>query len=218
MLQSYPAKYRDATGEETTVILNNGAELEVTLRGVRFVGTMLDDFEPSVIGDPEVLNTFVIHCGMLCDCVFEWEMPIAVVRNGGVIEGRLHCHLELGKPRGHDCGIDKDKLQVSLHCAGAQITSFDNGVDAGWFDIALEAIQKQLPLETYIKCCHSCALSHYSPAGFGLFGKLGCFRGHKEAVRRAKFKPEIFALYRQGVTQMVQETYLCPEFERATRK
>jgi hypothetical protein len=58
MIARYPALYRDALGEEKTVIENDGKKLRMIVRGVEFTGTMFDDFEPSIIDDDPALASF----------------------------------------------------------------------------------------------------------------------------------------------------------------
>jgi hypothetical protein len=53
----------------------------------------------------------------------------------------------------------------------------------------------------------------YSPYGHGLFGGLACFRGNKAGYRAVTGKDDLFAVW-DTMTEFVQETHLCPEFER----
>jgi hypothetical protein len=46
MKTTYPARYKDRNGSETTAILNDGALLTMVVRGVRFEGNDFDSFEP----------------------------------------------------------------------------------------------------------------------------------------------------------------------------
>ncbi len=69
MITRYPALYRDAHGEEATVIENDGKTLRMVVRGVEFTGTMFDDFEPSIAQDDPDLAPFSLYCGSLCSCI-----------------------------------------------------------------------------------------------------------------------------------------------------
>ncbi len=212
MIESYPAKYQDESGEEVTSISNDGKTLQMVVREIRFIGSDFDGLKPVVKGNPDSLNSFVIHCGCLCDCIIEWEMPIPIVVDERVSHGTLHARLKLGKPRPHDCSIDEEALQLSLHYKDK---SFFSCGKHGWFDDELEEIKAQLPDEMYLKVCHRCAFGHYPAAGYGLFGGLACFRNQKDEAREAKYKTAAYwQLFETGVTEWVQETYLCPEFER----
>ena len=61
MITRYLALYRDAHGEEATVIENDGKTLRMVVRGVEFTGTMFDDFEPSIAqDDPDLASIFLV--------------------------------------------------------------------------------------------------------------------------------------------------------------
>ena len=66
---------------------------------------------------------------------------------------------------------------------------------------------------TLMKACINCAFSDYSPVGHGLFGGLACFRGNKAGYRGVTSKGGLFKIW-DTMTEFVQETYLCPEFEK----
>ena len=64
-----------------------------------------------------------------------------------------------------------------------------------------------------MKCCHTCAFSDYHPVGTGTFGGLACFRDHKQEYLALKGKAALMHFFNKS-TENVQETYLCPEFEK----
>ncbi len=66
-----------------------------------------------------------------------------------------------------------------------------------------------------MKACINCAFSDYSVYGHDIFGNMDCFRHCKAAYLSVKNKGDYMAL-RCPVVDRVQETYLCPEFERRT--
>jgi hypothetical protein len=74
-------------------------------------------------------------------------------------------------------------------------------------------VQGQLPPGTHLRVCITCAYSDYSPAGHGLFGGLACFRGNKAEYLAVRSKADLFRVW-GTMTGFVQETYLCPEFDR----
>ena len=49
--------------------------------------------------------------------------------------------------------------------------------------------------------------------GHDLFGGLACFRDNKSGYRAVRSEGDSFRIW-ATVTEFVQETYLCPEFER----
>jgi hypothetical protein len=70
--EQYRAVYRDEHGEEKTVIFTDGKQLKMTLRGVEFVSSMLDDFEPVEGTDPATLTPFFLHLNAPCGCSTVW--------------------------------------------------------------------------------------------------------------------------------------------------
>ena len=73
--------------------------------------------------------------------------------------------------------------------------------------------QAQLPEAVFIKACINCLYSDYSLYGHGLFGCMMCFRNLKADYLKVTTKKDFWSVHgRQD--RFVQETYLCPEFER----
>ncbi|HSY47275.1 MAG TPA: hypothetical protein VLC46_00525 [Thermoanaerobaculia bacterium] len=64
-----------------------------------------------------------------------------------------------------------------------------------------------------MRACINCLHSDYSPYGHGLFGYMTCFRNRKAEYLRVKSKDDFWKVH-DHFEEMVQETYLCPEFER----
>ena len=157
--------------------------------------------------------------GALYFCLLEWETPLPVdVRGSGVRPAMLHCLLRLGDPAGPRPGPDLQNLTTTLHLDGHEFRSGRMRYD---FEEALRDIQRALPRAARLRACVSCAWSDYSPLGNGLRAGLACFRDAKDRYRRvdAKHGPTgIFAIW-DDLTEFVQETWLCPEFEhRGTHK
>ncbi len=69
-----------------------------------------------------------------------------------------------------------------------------------------------------MKACINCAFSDYSPYGHGLFGNLICFRANKTGYlarsSNEDFCKDDYFDVMETVSEMVRETYLCPEFEK----
>jgi hypothetical protein len=61
--------------------------------------------------------------------------------------------------------------------------------------------------------CINCMYSDYSPYGHGLFGWMMCFRNIREEYRRVRGKADFWSVH-DRYDRLVQETYLCPVFER----
>jgi hypothetical protein len=209
MLVTYPARYRDRFEEERTSIDNDGKMLSVTIRGVEFRGGDFDALEPASETDPSWLSSFTLRQNELCSCLIDAEIPVPVVTPHGITEGVLTVHLELGDPAPNG-GIDREHLTLRLQFGARVLTS--RGW-SGWFEDELADLQRQMPDGTYLKTCINCAYSDYSPVGHGLFGGLACFRGNKTGYKAVQSKRDLFGIW-GTMTGFVQETHLCPEFER----
>ena len=85
----------------------------------------------------------------------------------------------------------------------------------GGFEEILQALQLALPSNTYMKSCVNCAFSDYSVYGHGYFGGMLCFRHQKSKYLAVESKEEYMdVMDAHDLTEVVIETYLCPEFER----
>ncbi len=212
MVIVYPAQYHDAQGDEQTQIENDGKRLRLVVRGVEFLGADFDMLEPTLDPTDSRLASFTLNNGEMCACRLEWVMPLSVVIGNDVIPGDLRAQLELGQPRpGGNRRIDRETLRLCFTYSDASFRS--NGASSGYFEDELRDIQNALPPGVYLRACISCAFSDYSPAGNGLFGDLMCFRDNKSAYLQVKGKSDLFALW-DTMTEFVQETYVCLEFER----
>jgi hypothetical protein len=209
MLMTYPARYTDRLGTEQTTILNDGDTLTMTLRGVTFQGPDFDSFEPLDESDPALLSSFALLRGSLWFCTIEAEIPLPVVTPTDTASGRLTFELGLRGPTPPGL-TDEEHLVLRLAVNGKTYASAGT---SGWFEDEMLDLQRQLPPGTFMKACINCAFSDYSPIGHGLFGGLACFRGNKAGYRAVTSKRDIFAVW-NTLTEFVQETHLCPEFER----
>ncbi|WP_203882495.1 DUF6304 family protein [Planotetraspora kaengkrachanensis] len=204
MTVAWDGWYRDRGGEERVSIRNDGHQLTVTIRGIEFTGSHLDDLEAATDLPDE--TAFTIDHGALCACELVWTIPIAVVADGAVVDGQLGCHLILGAPPRRAAG---DTVSVLLEFGGSTYTAHASG----WFEVALEALHRQVPRGTYTRTCIACAWSDYQPGGSPLFGGLACFRDAKDAYRRITTKHDMFEIL-PALTEWVQETHVCDQFER----
>jgi uncharacterized protein DUF6304 len=205
---SYPTRYSDRRGVELTTLRNDGAKLSLRLRDIMFWGRDFDSLQPDPDSTLEALSNFDLHWRALCNCRIECKMPIAVVVGCKTTTCPLEMRLDLGRPTANG-GLDTEVLTLSLYADGQAFRSAGN---SGWFEDELLSLQSSLPQGTYLKACISCAHSDYSPYGHGLFGGMACFRNLKEQYSRVKDKFDLFPILDEA--EVVQETYLCPEFEK----
>jgi Family of unknown function (DUF6304) len=209
MTVHYAASYTDRVGTEVTSIANDGTALSMVVRGVEFAGPDFDGLEPVAGTDHDRLASFTLQGGTLCSCVIEADIPIPVATPAGTEEGVLTARLELGNPAPNG-GLDREHLTLELRFAGR---AYKSGGRSGWFEDEMLDVQGQLPHGTYLRACITCAFSDYSPAGHGLFGGLACFRDNKAEYLAVRSKTDLFRVW-GTMTGFVQETYLCPDFER----
>lgn len=209
MTTTYPARYKDRFGEEATTILNDGEALTMIVRGVRFRGTDFDSFEPQDVSDPAQLSSFTFLHGSLCYCIIRADIPVPVVTPTGIVDGLLTFELELGEPLPTG-QMDRERLKLGLVFGGR---NFSSDGKTGWFEGEMVDLQGKLPPGTFMKACINCAFSDYSPYGHGLFGGLACFRGNKAGYGAVAGKDNLFDVW-DTMTEFVQETHLCQEFER----
>lgn len=214
MTTIYPAQYRDRFGSETTAIHNDGTLLTMVVRGVRFEGRGFDGFEPKDCFDPTRFSTFTFLDGCLCYCVIEADIAVPVVTPAGTVEGVLTLVQELGEPLTTALCV-RERLTLRLTLNGE---AFHSDGTSGWFESEMLEVQRKLPPGTFMKTCINCAFSDYSPYGHGHFGNMICFRANKEGYLTLplgeNFEKDAFFDVMETVSEMVQETYLCPEFER----
>jgi Family of unknown function (DUF6304) len=207
----YPGLYQDAQGVEAVTVRNDGQTLRVALRGVEFRGRDFDALEPEPGVEVAEKAGLRLSHGALCACQLDFTMPLEIATAEGARTCEMRVALTLGEP-GPDGALDREELLLELAFEGRTLRS--SGKD-GYFEGALLAIGRQLPEGAYVRACIGCALSDYNPVGNGCFGGLACFRGNKAAYLRVRSKTELFAVW-PTMTDYVQETYLCPEFERRT--
>jgi Family of unknown function (DUF6304) len=211
---SYLARYQDSFGKEGTTIINDGEALTIMLRGVRFRGSDFDCFKPQDVVDSAKLSSFKFRHGSLCFCLIEADIPIPVVTPGQILDCLLRIFLELGDPLPTG-QMNQERLKL---CLKVNEQTYSSEGKTGWFEGEMLNLQSKLPPGTFMKACINCAFSDYSPYGHGLFGNMICFRANKVGYRflplGEDFDKDDYFDVMDTVSEMVQETQLCPEFER----
>jgi hypothetical protein len=205
---TYPGTYIDPRGREILQIVNDGATLVTTIRGVRFAGRDFDSLAPAADTPGDQLLLFTLSSGELCACKFTFEIPLPLVVHGRPGVGTLHVELDLGRPAPRG-GIDHEHLRLSFAHGDSLVTS--SGL-SGLFENELLELQSRLPQDVHLKACINCLFSDYSPYGQGLFGNMLCFRNIKEEYLRVTSKVEFWEVHGRQDRQ-VQETFLCEQFQ-----
>jgi hypothetical protein len=216
MNMAYSAIYSDQHGSEKTTIYNDSQTdnpphfwvkrtLRMRVRGVEFMGTTFCDFEPIEGTDASALATFDLYRNELYGCTIECDIPTPMMASGRPAEATLHVRVILGlpDPRG---GRDRDEIRLTLRYNERE---YCGSGESDWFEDELLEIQKALLDGVYMKACINCAFSDYNPGGHSEFGDMACYRNNKEDYINST---DLFLRIRP--TESVQETYLCPEFQR----
>lgn len=149
---------------------------------------------------------FVLASTGLCACHLVFALPIGVLAGTGELSATIGVELELGPPR-ESGGIESELVWLELRVGDRRVRSSGK---SGWFENELVELERCPDLKQ--KTCFGCGLSDYSPYGLGLFGDLMCFRDNKLAYRAVRSKEDLFAII-DTVTEQVQETYVCCDFE-----
>jgi hypothetical protein len=204
---TYPARYRDAHSDAAMTIQNDGHNLRMVIRGVAFSGSTPDLLEPEDTSDGG-LATFSLRENCLDACVIDWEMDIPIMDGTKFMTGKLFVYFELGGPNPPK-GLADEIVRLTLTLEDKQYSSSGS---SGWFEDEMLELQRKLPQGVYIKACINCLYSDYSPFGHGVFGDMMCYRNKKEQYLKVRTKGDFFQL--GAAAEDVQETFLCPEFER----
>jgi hypothetical protein len=208
----YPGIYRDSAAEEVIALRNDGKTLSVRVRGIDFEGPDFDALQPmGDIREAAGAGFTLDSSGTLCSFELSFVMPMTVVTPLSREMGALRVRFALGAPLPIPNGrIDSEVVELALEFQGQTFRSMGT---SGWFEDELVDLQRRLPSGVYMLACINCAFSDYSPVGHGCFGGLACFRGAKEAYKKVNTKADLFQIW-DRLTEFVQETYVCPEFER----
>lgn len=208
----YPAVYRDALGEEQTVIENDGQTLRMVVRDVEFISPPFGSFDGLMPQDREQ----ALQAGFTLDRYNQllagtvvFDAPVTVVVDGVAATGTLTVQIDLEGAGLNAAEREWADPRLALAFNGSRILSRGGG---GSFEGELLQIQRQLPAGAHFRCCFGCAFSGYNPYGSGLWG-MYCHRNHKEAYVQANDKFTWIRL-NEDAAEYVQEIYLCPEFQR----
>jgi len=208
-MDSYEATYLDDYGCEITIINNDGETLSLILRGIEFSGSDFDSLSPRKDLEVEKLQQFPLHQNCLCSCSIKCWMTIPLNNHGEITREKLFVDLVLGKPQPNGC-LDQEILILSFEYGNYRFVSSGK---SGLFENELNEIQSQLPKGVYLLACINCLYSDYSPYGQGMFGCMMCFKNLKTEYLTVRTKDDFWAVH-DRYDRMVQETYLCSEFQR----
>ncbi len=214
---TYKGIYKDKEGSYQIEILNTYDILSFQIGQFKFEGTSIDDFELIDYDKylPEDLKRFSfnkIPCGNdfsyeLCDYELTLIMPIQFIDNSTqeVKFLDLKIHSKCGKAL--RSGF-LDKYELYLEVTLDQVKYVGKGY---LFEYAAQDLIQKLNKLYQFKSCFGCNFSDYSVYGQNTFGTMLCFKNQKRNYLAVKTKVEYMNLDRED--KLVQETFLCPEFE-----
>lgn len=206
-LEPRPFHYTDRIGTIVGTMTNDGSDIRIDLDGWEFVGKVFDELEP--VQSANLPERFHLDHGFLMDCDFEFTIPILLNDRNQMTPVNLLVQFAGEKP--DDNGeLDCDAFKVALDYGTHRIISSGK---SGYMENELLEIQKQLPDGVFIQSCINCMYSDYSPYGNRFFGDMMCFRNLKQEYLQVKSKADFWGVANR-FERLVQETWLCDEFER----
>jgi len=211
-LSTFPAVYRDAYGQEDTVLERDVRGYRMTVRGVLLEGHDINLLKPVNGWDDPAASTIPRFAASptvfsLFDCTIEWRTPIQVRVDDRTIAAVIGAELVLKRPT--DLGWGNDDLTLRLEVDGEVYVG--NAKD---LDDAMLSLQKGLPQHIRMVTCFGCAFSDYSVYGHGLSGML-CFRRHKDRYLAARDKDEYMDVM-EDCSEYTYEMERCAEFDWRT--
>lgn len=197
------ARFEDAFGEVESVVTIDGSSIILRVRGVDFATYVDFDFEPQLLLNEASRQQFLWEAGTyLRDFSLSFSLTVPVTSEEGTVLSRIEFVLERGS------NSMAAKTTLTLHWADVAYTVSANYNE---LECLLNELAKLLPSGVYLRNCYNCLYSDYSPSGKSGFGDMECHRREKAAYLLVKTKQDYFRLRN---VERVQETYLCPEWEK----
>ena len=213
----YEAIFKDKFGTNQLIIYNNFKEFNFKLRGAKFKGTSLDDFEllnSDRYSEEELkqfsFNKFTRKEGdlyELCEYELQFYIPTLIfdVQESSYLQNEIQFTVKTGKPSKNE-GIDFVEVRLNLKI---KEEVFEGKAD--FFELAANQIQKQFKQKYRFKNCFGCNYSDYSVYGQGLFASMLCFANQKSDYLKVQNKAEYMNL--NAEKRIIQETFVCHDVE-----
>jgi len=197
--------YSDKTGELNSEISNNGSQLKLKIEGVEFVSNTLDDFEQ--VNPKNKKDRFEFDSnGILTNYVLSVKIPIKFEIENIEKETTLDCKL-ISKLSDRGYNETSATCRTLINNEIIEIDNFD------LFESLFDRLNSRLDSAIKLKSCFNCLYSDYSVYGQGFWGTMLCFKNIKSEYLKVKDKDEFMEIM-DNHHQLVQETFLCNEFER----
>ena len=133
-------------------------------------------------------------------------VQIQLVSNNQEFQNFLHVQT---KSKEISSQVTQEALKLEIEYQGKTYKSSGKNSD---FEKQLKELENELPSDVYLKICFNCRLSEYPP-NIVNSSKLRCFKNAKSEFKKIKDKWAFIELWTEkGID--VDETYLCPEFEK----
>lgn len=207
----FKTTYQDATGTIQSDMHLLNRQFTIRLDGILFTSDMLDDFAFVNEAEPHIRHTdlparfSICEQGFLTNYEMQFSIPLQVVdkHTNTSIEASLYIGIMLQN------NPNKQTAELILHIPNETLSYKGK---SGFFEIALQQIQKQLPENYHLKCCFGCAFSDYSVYGQAFWGTMLCYEHIREKYSQVKDKDEFMEIMEE-YNGIVAETHLCPEFQ-----
>ncbi|MEO8148207.1 MAG: DUF6304 family protein [Bacteroidia bacterium] len=205
MEERIPATYIDKYGAVETEILNDGVLLQTEINGTRFTGYNFNDFK--IENANQKPSRFSLNDrNELTACELIYNLPLVLKYMDEDFQTVLNISLIFDSSETKSYNDTNAVFRVKVH--DREIVA--NNVDL--FEPGLESIKNNLPKEYKLKCCYGCAFSDYSVYGQAFFGTMLCFKNIKMEYLKVNNKGEFMDIMDKR-DAIVQETYLCNEFQ-----
>jgi len=219
-VRKYKATYKDKRGTGDIIVKSDGRLLYTTIRGIELYGGDFDQLAAEVIDkDKFDYEMFADGSGDITNFLLTITYPIQFYNalSNQISTGSLVANIVVGEDTTIK-GLDHELTGLTLKISSDTYTV---NKKLEWMEDALILLQKQLPVNIYLKTCLSCKYSNYSPYGGGMFGSLYCFKNIKEQLTSLNDKTDLFNIWTKeamdkGDILDVQETFDCEEHQLLT--
>lgn len=214
---TYKAIYRDNEGSHQIEIQNDSELLSFELGNFKFEGIAINDFELLDFEDysPEELDRFSfnkIPCGdgfsyEICNYDLTIYVPVELIETQ--TRQTKSTNLKIFSSCGsalRSGGLDSYDLSLELTIEETKYTG-----QGDLFEIAANNLLKNFKGQFNFKNCFGCNFSDYSVYGQNTYGTMLCFKNQKKEYLKVKTKDQYMNLDQED--RLVQETFLCEEFE-----
>lgn len=217
----YKGFYKDSSGTQEIIIVNDFNTLSMEIDGVVFSGSEFNDMridDKAKYADTKLERfTFLqipvfrsdLMLETLCNCSFEIVVPQVIIDKVNNAEFRSGLKIEyyLGNVNsGLKDRIEEEKMILALTIDG---TLYSGTGDV--FEVAFGRIRDQFNDKYYFKNCYGCQFGDYSVFGQSSFGSMLCFLSQKEQYNKVESKADYLEL--ASPDRCVQEIYCCDNFE-----